>query len=118
MESEEGLAGSLDITWAPPFRGRALGGLWRLRRPRPPAVHHHDHVTLVCARAQAVSIRLLCFQFRKIWKLGLAFPWISRGDHQPHTRVQPEASTGCGEASLLPGEPGPGAGNPGPLTHL
>lgn len=33
MESEEGLAGSLDITWAPPFRGRALRGLWRLDGP-------------------------------------------------------------------------------------
>lgn len=33
MESEEGLAGSLDITWAPPFRGRARGRLWHLRRP-------------------------------------------------------------------------------------
>lgn len=110
MGSEERLAGSPDITWALPFRGRALGGLWCLPRPRPPAFHRppRRHRTAVCARAHA-SICLLRFQFRKIWKMGFALPWISRGDPQPHTRVQP--STGCGTASVPPSSQGAGRGN-------
>lgn len=111
MESEEGLAGSLDITWAPPVRGRALGGLWCLPRPRPPALQHQDHVTLVRVRGLMCPFASCNFNLERSrsWDSLLGFSAVTTSP----TRAQPEVSTGCGNASLVPGEPGSGAGRGG-----